>query len=108
MMPTEDGSPVRVGERLCSTVCSTEVIVVRAPTGPVRLTCGGEPMAPAATTVPGAGSGPVAAGGAQLGKRYADEERGLELLVTKGGAGPLELDGDPLPVRQPKPLPSSD
>lgn len=107
-MSSEDGSALRVGDRLRSAVCATEVIVVRAPSGPVALTCGGEPMGPLPADAPARGSGLRAGDGAQLGKRYADEDGGLELLVTKGGAGPLELDGVPLPVKQAKPLPSSD
>ena len=36
------------------------------------------------------------------------EERGLELLCTKAGAGSLTLDGAPLGLKSAKPLPSSD
>ena len=107
-MPSEDGSVLKVGDRLRSAVCATEVIVVRAPSSPVALTCGGEPMGPLVPGAPADGPGPGAGEGAQLGKRYAEEDGALELLVTKGGAGPLELDGVPLPVKQAKPLPSSD
>ena len=35
---------VKMGSRLRSAVCSTEVIVVRAPSSDVGLTCGGAPM----------------------------------------------------------------
>jgi len=48
-------------------------------------------------------------GGTQIGKRYADEELGLEVLCTKGGKGSLSLGGDePLEVKAAKPLPASD
>jgi hypothetical protein len=43
-----------------------------------------------------------------LGKRYADESSGLEVLCTKPGPGPLTVDGRPLEVKGPKPLPASD
>ena len=32
----------------------------------------------------------------------------LEVLITKGGAGTLALDGEPLPLKETKPLPASD
>ena len=46
--------------------------------------------------------------GPQLGKRYADEELGLELLCTRAGAGALTADGAVLGLKGAKPLPSSD
>ena len=48
------------------------------------------------------------ADGTQVGKRYADDEVGLEVLCTKAGSGSLSLGLDPLPVKGAKPLPSSD
>lgn len=66
-------------------------------------------MGPAGTDAPTGASPPAdAPAGVQLGKRYGDDEIGLELLVTRAGAGPLQLGGAPLQIRQPKPLPSSD
>jgi hypothetical protein len=47
-------------------------------------------------------------GGSLLGKRYSDDELGLELLCTKGGEGTLAVNGTPLPLRDAKPLPASD
>jgi hypothetical protein len=35
---------LRAGQRLKSTACDTEVVVVRAPDGDVDVRCGGEPM----------------------------------------------------------------
>jgi hypothetical protein len=100
---------LKVGERLQSVVCDTEVIVIGAPAEPVSLTCGGREMVPAGAEAPRRGPrDPGAAAGVQLGKRYADEDLGLELLVTKAGNGPLAVDGAPLEIKQPKPLPSSD
>ena len=43
-----------------------------------------------------------------LGKRYADDELGLELLCTQGGDGALSIGDTPLLVKGAKPLPSSD
>ena len=100
---------LKPGSRLRSTTDSTEVVVVKAPGSDVDLRCGGHPMAPL-TAEPGA-TQPVADGfadGTQVGKRYADDEVGLEVLCTKAGSGSLSLGLDPLPVKGAKPLPSSD
>jgi hypothetical protein len=43
-----------------------------------------------------------------LGKRYASEVTGLEVLCTRPGVGSLGLDGVPLEAAQAKPLPASD
>ncbi|RLV48318.1 hypothetical protein D9V37_14745 [Nocardioides mangrovicus] len=95
-----------VGERLGSTVCDTEVIVVRPPSQDVDLTCGGQPMAPLpAETKEAVGEdGP----GTLVGKRYSDPGSGLELLCTRPGAGQLRVGGTVLGVKQAKNLPSSD
>jgi hypothetical protein len=57
---------------------------------------------------PGAALDPDRAGGTLLGKRYADDDAGLELLCTKPGAGSLWLGPAPLAFKQAKALPSSD
>ncbi|WP_416967996.1 hypothetical protein [Streptomyces sp. 4F14] len=95
----------RVGQMLASTVDTTAVIVVRCPDTELDITCGGAPMTEGTTT---GASAPAPAGGTLLGKRYADEEHGLELLCTKGGPGTLAVDGVPLQVKSAKPLPASD
>ncbi len=101
---------LNVGLTLYSTVDSTAVIVVRATDADadVTVTCGGEAM----TTDKPAGEGGAAAApsanGTLLGKRYTDEELGLELLCTKGGPGALAVNGSPLEIKQAKPLPASD
>ena len=51
---------------------------------------------------------PSLSNGTLLGKRYADEASGLEVLCTKAGVGSLTLDGSILDVKSAKPLPSSD
>jgi hypothetical protein len=48
------------------------------------------------------GDGPL------LGKRYADDELGLELLCTRPGEGGLTVDGGTVPLKGAKPLPASD
>ena len=47
-------------------------------------------------------------GGTQLGKRYADDELGLELLCTKAGEGSISVGETVLAVKGAKPLPASD
>jgi hypothetical protein len=46
--------------------------------------------------------------GTLLGKRYADEAIGLEVLCTKAGQGSLSVGDTALAVKEAKPLPSSD
>jgi hypothetical protein len=100
---------IKPGSRWRSRTCETEVIVVREPAGPVSLGCGGSEMAPH-----GSGAGGDAeldasqAGGTLLGKRYADEALGLEVLCTKPGAGTLTVNGEALLLKDAKPLPASD
>jgi hypothetical protein len=100
--------PLKVGSRLRSAVCTTEVMVVRAPADDVELTCGGAPMAAPDAVPEGLTIDPELAGGSQLGKRYADEELGLEVLVTKAGDGTLCVNGTVLPIKGAKGLPASD
>lgn len=100
---------LRAGQRLRSTVCDAQVIVVRAPSGPAELGCGGAPLVPDGTETGGEATlDPALADGPVLGKRYADDEVGLELLCTKAGKGTLTVDGRPLPLKSAKPLPASD
>lgn len=99
---------LNVGLALYSSVDSTAVIVVRAPDADVTITCGDAEMT---TDKPAADAGDGTAGsatGTLLGKRYADEELGLELLCTKAGPGALAVNGAPLEIKQAKPLPASD
>jgi hypothetical protein len=99
---------LRVGSRLKSTACDTEVVVVRAPGDDVSLRCGGHDMVAIDAATDRAPLADGFAGGTLLGKRYADEELGLELLVTKPGEGSLSIADTPLPVKEAKTLPSSD
>jgi hypothetical protein len=101
---------LRIGMRLRSTACTTEVVVVRAPAGTeLDLTCGGAPMLDLSAAAPAPGSvAPGHNGGTQVGKRYARPELGVELLCTKPGTGSMWLDGAPLEPLAAKPLPASD
>jgi hypothetical protein len=99
---------LKPGTRLRSAVCATEVIVVKAPTTPVDLDCGGAPMVAAGTDAPGGAVDPARAEGTLLGKRYVHEAAGLEVLCTKAGDGSLSIGGELLPQKDAKPLPSSD
>jgi hypothetical protein len=100
---------LKAGTRLKSSVCETQVMVVKAPSGDVDLTCGGTAMV-ALDAEPAAGAtlDPSRAEGTLLGKRYADDEAGIELLCTKPGTGSLWLGDTPLAFKQAKALPSSD
>jgi len=95
------------GTKLRSAVCETQVIVVRAPADDVDLGCGGAPLIEA-DAAPSGTLDPALSGGTLIGKRYADEELGLELLCTKGGEGTLTCNGTPLELKGAKPLPASD
>ncbi|GIX30255.1 MAG: hypothetical protein KatS3mg124_0727 [Porticoccaceae bacterium] len=97
---------MKPGTKLKSTVCETEVMVIRAVPG-VEVTCGGAPMAeerPAELGTPD----PAFAQGTLMGKRYVNEEGTVELLCIKPGKGSLAIDGVLLRTKDAKPLPSSD
>jgi hypothetical protein len=100
----------RIGTTLASTVDATTVIVIRWGADDLEVTCGGAPMVdargPAAGTTNQAD--PAQQEGTQLGKRYADDQLGVELLCTKPGLGTLAVGGAPLLLKNAKPLPASD
>lgn len=101
---------LKAGTRLRSVTDTTEVVVVKTPGDPVDLRCGGQPLvamdAETDASIQAVESG--FDGGTQLGKRYADEELGLEILCTKGGDGSLSVGETILDVKGAKPLPASD
>jgi hypothetical protein len=99
---------VKPGDHLRSRVCTTEVIVVKAPSVDTEIACGGEPMARNEPVVAAAAGTAAAGPGTLLGKRYADEELGLELLCVKGGSGQLSAGSRLLSPREARPLPASD
>ena len=94
---------LRPGQKLHSAVCDAQVVVVKAPADAVEAVevgCGGAPMLEDGQAGDAAASLDASLGdGPQLGKRYADDDLGLELLCTRAGTGALTVD---------KPLPSSD
>jgi hypothetical protein len=98
---------LKPGLRLQSVVCDTQVVVVRGG-GELDLRCGGAPMAPVGTEVEHQTLDQTYAAGTQMGKRYADEDTGLELLCTKPGAGSLSIGDVAVAPKEAKPLPSSD
>ncbi len=98
---------LRPGVKLFSVVSDVYVVVVRSPSTPVQIGCGGHPMVaeeqePIDQPADGLVEGPL------VGKRYADEDLGLEVLCARPGAGTLTADGRPLSVKGAKPLPASD
>jgi hypothetical protein len=100
---------LKAGTRLKSAVCSSELMVVVAPTGEANLTCGGTPVIELSADPPnGVSIDAEAKQGTQMGKRYTNEAGDLEVLCTKPGEGGLAVDGVPLEIKGAKPLPSSD
>jgi hypothetical protein len=101
-------SEIKAGARLRSATCETQVVVVRAPSSAAAIECGGVAMRAIDDDSPLVAMAGDAGEGTKLGKRYVDEELGVELLCTKPGEGSLSVDGRPLTLKGAKPLPSSD
>ncbi len=99
---------LKPGTRLKSTVCTTELIIVRAPAVDVDLRCGGHAVVPTAEDHPSGEVDPVHSAGSAIGKRYTDEDLGLEALITRAGDGSLSIGDEPMCLKDAKPLPSSD
>jgi len=99
---------LRAGLALHSVVDTTAVIVVKAPSVDVTVSCGGTEMTDTKPDVPAGQPAPDQSDGTLLGKRYADDALGIELLCTKAGAGTLAVNGLALPLKDAKPLPASD
>jgi hypothetical protein len=101
---------LKVGARLKSAVCATEVMVVAAPAGrDIDVRCGGVPMLAAGeTAAAGVTLDAAAAQGSALGKRYVSETGDLELLCVKPGQGSLAVGAKLLTLKEAKQLPSSD
>jgi hypothetical protein len=100
---------LKPGSRWKSAVCTAEFVVVRPPSVPGELACGGHPvLAHGAVPPPGLSPSPEPSEGSQAGKRYGDAETGLEVLCAKAGASSLSLSGRPMAIRDAKKLPSSD
>ena len=99
---------LKTGSRLKSSVCDTQIMVVRAPDGKVELSCGGAPMVDVNASTNGGDISPDAKAGAKLGKRYVDPSGDLEILCVKAGAGSLAMAGTTLQLKEAAALPSSD
>ena len=100
---------LKPGSRWKSAVCDTEVVVVRPPSTPLELECGGHPMVAHAEPKPaGLGLNEAHSAGSSMGKRFADAASGLEVLCVKAGAGSLSIAGQAITAKDAKKLPSSD
>lgn len=97
---------MKPGTKLKSTVCDTEVMVIRG-TDDTEVACGGAPMADEKPATPGSLDAAFA-NGSQMGKRYVDAAGTVELLCVKPGQGSLSIAGVELVFKDAKPLPSSD
>jgi hypothetical protein len=99
---------LKAGMKLHSAVCDAQVVVVRAPDGPMNLECGGAPLLADGEEGSGAVIDPAHAAGVLIGKRYTLDGTNVELLCTKAGEGSLSVDGVPMTIKGAKPLPASD
>ncbi len=101
---------VKLGTRLRSVVCTTEVIVTKGSPPRGALSCSGQPMVPSegADTTPAVPSGDVALDRTLLGKRYRTADGSIEVLCVHQGRGALAVGGMPLELVKPKLLPASD
>ena len=109
MTQPADVMKLKPGSRWRSAVSEAEVVVVRPPARPVILRIGGARVLAADADRPAdARPDESLAEQALLGKRYADQASGLELLCTRSGAGTITVDGRPTKVKAPRQLPASD
>ena len=100
---------LKPGSRWKSAVCDTEVVVVRPPKEATSLECGGYPLiAHSAEKSTDKAVAEGFGGGTQAGKRFADDQTGLEVLCTKAGAGTLTIEGREIGAKEAKKLPASD
>jgi hypothetical protein len=98
---------IKVGQKLSSNTCDTQVMVIKSPAGEHLLECGGVEMS-ATAAAEKAELNPAQAEGSLVGKRYVNEDESIELLCVKPGKGSLFIDGVALQPKQAKALPSSD
>jgi hypothetical protein len=101
---------VKLGTRLRSVVCHTEVILTKGSPHEGALSCSGQPMVPSegAETAPAVPSGDIALDKTLLGKRYRTADGTIEVLCVHQGRGALAVGGLPLELVKPKLLPASD
>jgi len=100
------GQIYKPGTKLSSTVCKTQIMVLRAPAEELDISCGGVPMQIGDPAELGEMSGENA--GTLVGKRYTDEAETMEFLCTRGGEGSLAIAGYSIDIKAAKKLPSSD
>lgn len=96
---------MKPGMKLKSTVCNTEVMIIKGTNFAVE--CGGSPMSDGAVDTKAEVKAEFSEG-TKMGKRYVNSDGSVELLCVKPGAGSLSIDGTPLQTKDSKPLPSSD
>ncbi|MCZ6887539.1 MAG: hypothetical protein O7H39_03510 [Gammaproteobacteria bacterium] len=95
-----------VGQRLKSTSCTTEIMVIAAPGGDIDLMCGGALMGGEDDN--GATVHPDFAEGSALGKRYINDDGDLELLCVKAGEGSLSVGESALTIKGATKRPKTD
>ncbi len=100
-------SNIKPGQKLASSVCSTEVMVIKAPTAGL-LCCGGVEMVAAGSEPASGEKDDALMGGCQIGKRYVNEDQSLEVLCVKAGEGSLSVDGAALTIKEANKIPSTD
>ena len=102
-------SQYRPGTRLYSSVCESEVMIIKY-SGAAEIRCGGQAMSDVKNS-PDAERSSMdenLAAGTLMGKRYVDESDSMELLCVKPGVGSLSCGDEPLREKETKRLPSSD
>lgn len=99
---------IKVGARLKSNVCDTEIMVISCADTSVTITCGGAPVLDATASKTGGDVDAAHSAGTLLGKRYVNGAGKIELLCVKAGKGALAVNGEQLVLKDAKPLPSSD
>ncbi len=100
------GVVFKPGVKLSSTVCKTQIMVLRVPAVELDISCGGAPMQIGDPAELGDMSGENS--GTMVGKRYTDADETMEFLCTRGGDGTLAIAGYVIDIKAAKKLPSSD
>lgn len=100
------GQVYKPGTKLSSTVCKTQIMVLRVPAEELDISCGGAPMQVGDPAELGDMSGENS--GTLVGKRYTDADETMEFLCTRGGDGSVAVAGYVIDVKAAKKLPSSD
>lgn len=100
------GTAYKPGTKLTSTVCKTQIMVLRVPNEELDISCGGAPMQVGEPESLGEMRGENS--GTLVGKRYTDADETMEFLCTRGGDGSVGVAGYVIDVKAAKKLPSSD